>query len=96
MNVNLLHDRILVKRETTEKTSTGGIFIAESAAEKNHQGDVIAIGKGRITEDGQLIELTVKVGDKVMYHPQAGIEVRLEGDAYLVMKETDIFCIFEG
>lgn len=95
MNVNLLHDRVLVKRADAETTSAGGIVITDSAAEKNHQGDVIAVGKGRITEDGVVIALTVKAGDKVLYHPQAGIEVKLEGESYLVMKESEIFCILD-
>ena len=95
MNVNLLHDRVLVKRADAETTTASGLVITDSAAEKNHQGDVIAVGKGRITEDGNVIALTVQAGNKVLYHPQAGIEVRLEGEAYLVMKETDIFCILE-
>ncbi|MEY3465732.1 MAG: co-chaperone GroES [Gammaproteobacteria bacterium] len=96
MKIRPLHDRVIVKRLEEERTSPGGIVIPDSAAEKPSQGKVVAIGKGKILEDGSVRALDVKVGDKILFGKYSGTEVKVDGDDLLVMREEDIMAIIEG
>ena len=93
--VNVLHDRVMIKKIDAEETSTGGILLTHGNIEQTFEGEVIAVGKGRPVEGGAVIPLTVKVGDRVMYNPKAGISVKVKDEQYLVMKEEEIFAIME-
>lgn len=93
MKVRPLHDRILVRRMTEEEKTAGGIIIPESAKEKPQRGEVVATGKGRITEEGKTLPLDVKAGDKVLFGKYAGTELKLNGQEYLMMREEDILGI---
>ena len=90
MKIRPLHDRVVVKRIEEELKSAGGIVIPENAAEKPDQGEVIAVGKGKILEDGKVRPLDVKVGDRVLFGKYSGSTVKMEGTEYLVMREDDI------
>jgi chaperonin GroES len=85
-----LHDRVLVKRLDAENKSAGGIVIPDTAGEKPDQGEVVAIGKGKILEDGKVRPLDVKVGDRILFGKYSGQAVKVEGTEYLVMREDDI------
>jgi chaperonin GroES len=91
-----LHDRVIVKREEDERKSPGGIVIPESAAEKPSKGRVLAVGNGKILEDGKTRPLDVKVGDKVLFGKYSGTEVKVDGDDVLVMREEDILAIIDA
>jgi len=93
MNIRPLHDRVVVKRLEEERKSAGGIVIPENAAEKPDQGEVIAVGKGKILEDGKLRPLDVKAGDRILFGKYSGSTVKIEGTEYLVMREDDIMGI---
>ena len=93
MKIRPLHDRVIVKRLEEERVSAGGIVIPDSAAEKPVQGKVIAVGKGKILEDGNVRPLDVKVGDKILFGKYSGTEVKVEGTEYLVVREDDIFAV---
>ena len=93
MNLTPLHDRIIVKPAKAEETTKGGIIIPDTAKEKPMQGEVIAVGNGKIADDGKLIAMTLKVGDKVLYGKYAGTEVTVDNEEYLMMRETDVFAI---
>ena len=90
LNVRPLHDRILVKRMSEEEKTAGGIIIPDSAKEKPQQGEIIATGKGRVTEDGKSLPLEVKAGDKILFSKYAGTELKLDGKEYLMMREEDV------
>ncbi len=96
MKIRPLHDRVIVKRLEEDRTSPGGIVIPDSATEKPSQGKVIAIGKGKILEDGSVRPLDVKVGDKILFGKYSGTEVKVDGGDLLVMREEDIMAIIEG
>jgi len=96
MKIRPLHDRVIVKRLEEERTSPGGIVIPDSATEKPSQGKVVAIGKGKILEDGSVRALDVKVGDKILFGKYSGTEVKVDGDDLLVMREEDIMAVIEG
>lgn len=96
MKMRPLHDRVIVKRVEEERTTAAGIVIPDTAAEKPIQGEVIAVGNGKILENGEVRSLDVKVGDKVLFGKYAGNEVKLEGEELLVMREDDIMAIIEG
>jgi chaperonin GroES len=96
MKLKPLHDRVLVKRLEEEEKTKGGIIIPDNAKEKPIKGEVIAVGPGRLTDDGKRIEMSVKVGDKVMFSKYAGTEVKIEGEEYLIMREDDIVAIIEN
>ena len=96
MKIRPLHDRVIVKRLEEERTSPGGIVIPDSAAEKPSQGKIVAIGKGKILEDGSVRALDVKVGDKILFGKYSGTEVKVDGDYLLVMREEDIMAVIEG
>jgi chaperonin GroES len=96
MKIRPLHDRLIVRRMEEERTSAGGIVIPDSATEKPAQGEVVAAGKGKINENGDVHPLDVKVGDKVLFGKYAGTEVKVEGEELLVMREEDIMGVIEG
>lgn len=89
-----LHDRILVRRMAEEEKTAGGIIIPDTAKEKPQRGEVVAAGKGRITEDGKTLPLEVKVGDKVLFSKYSGTELKLEGTDYLMIREEDVLGVF--
>ena len=93
MKIRPLHDRVVVKRVEEERKSAGGIVIPDSAAEKPDQGEVIAVGNGKILEDGKVRPLDVKVGDRILFGKYSGSTVKMEGEEYLVMREDDIMGI---
>ena len=95
MNLRPMQDRIIVKRVDEEAKTAGGIFIPDTAKEKPQQGEVVAVGKGKKTEDGKVLPLDVKVGDKVLFGKYAGTEIKLEGQDYLIMREDDILGVVE-
>ena len=93
MNIRPLHDRVIVRRMDEEKTSPGGIVIPDSATEKPVKGEVLAIGKGKLLENGDVRPLDVKVGDKILFGKYSGTEVNVDGEDRLVMREDDITAI---
>lgn len=93
IGVRPLHDRILVKRMAEEEKTAGGLFIPDTAKEKPQRGQIVATGKGRVTEDGKVLPLEVKSGDKILFSKYAGTELKLEGNEYLMMREEDILGI---
>ena len=93
MNIRPLHDRVIVRRMDEEKTSPGGIVIPDSATEKPVKGEVLAIGKGKLLENGNVRPLDVKVGDKILFGKYSGTEVNVDGEDLLVMREDDITAI---
>ena len=95
MQLRPLQDRIIVKRVEEEAKTAGGIFIPETAKEKPQQGEVVAVGNGKKTEDGKVLPIDVKVGDKVLFGKYAGTEIKLDGQDYLIMREDDILGIVE-
>jgi chaperonin GroES len=95
MKLRPLHDRIVVKRLEEEEKTSGGIIIPDTAKEKPQQGKIIAVGKGRILEDGKVIPLVVKEGDRVLFSKYAGTDIKIDGEEHLIMREDDILAIFE-
>jgi chaperonin GroES len=95
MKIRPLNDRILVKRLEEEEKTKGGIIIPDSAKEKPMEGEVIAVGKGKKTDDGKLIKLEVKAGDKILFSKYAGNEVNIDGVEHIIMREDDILGIIE-
>lgn len=95
MKIRPLHDRVVVKRVEEETKSAGGIVLPGSAAEKPSQGEVLAVGPGRITENGDVRSLDVKVGDKVIFGQYAGSTVKIDGQELLIMAESEIFGVLE-
>ena len=93
LNVRPLHDRLLVRRTKEDDKTAGGIIIPDTAKEKPQKGEVIATGKGRVTEDGKVIPLEVAVGDKVLFSKYSGTELKLNGEEYLMMTEGDVLGI---
>ncbi|OFZ89212.1 MAG: co-chaperone GroES [Betaproteobacteria bacterium RBG_16_64_18] len=93
MKIRPLHDRVVVKRVEEERKTPGGIVIPDNAAEKPDQGEVIAVGNGKILEDGKVRPLDVKVGDRILFGKYSGSTVKMEGEEYLVMREDDIMGI---
>ncbi len=96
MNIRPLHDRLIVRRQEEETTSAGGIVIPDSATEKPIRGEIIAAGHGKITDDGNVRALDVKVGDKVLFGKYSGTEIKVEGEELLFMKEEDIMGVIEA
>ena len=95
MNIRPLHDRVIVKRVEEEKTSPGGIVIPDSATEKPIQGEVIAVGNGKLLDSGELRKLDLKKGDRGLFGKYSVTEVKVGGDEYLVMREDDIMGVIE-
>jgi chaperonin GroES len=95
MKIRPLHDRVIVKRLEEERKSAGGIVIPDTAAEKPDQGEVIAVGPGKRTEDGKLLPMAVKVGERVLFGKYSGTAVKMEGTEYLVMREEDLMGVID-
>jgi chaperonin GroES len=93
VKVRPLHDRILVRRMVEDEKTAGGIIIPDTAKEKPQKGEVVATGKGRVTEDGKTIPLEIKAGDKVLFGKYSGTELKLGGTEYLMMREEDVLGI---
>jgi len=96
MKIRPLHDRVIVKRLDEERKTSSGIVIPDTAAEKPDQGEVMSVGKGKLSGEGRLVPLDVKVGDRVLFGKYSGQAVMLKGDELLVMREEDILGIVEG
>ncbi len=96
MKIRPLHDRVIVKRLEEERTSAGGIIIPDTATEKPIQGKVVAVGKGKILDDGSVRALDLKVGDKILFGKYGGTEVKVDGEELLVMREEDVMAVIEG
>ena len=95
MKVRPLYDRILVKRVEGETKTAGGLFIPETAKEKPQQGVIVAVGQGKLQEDGSLRKLEVKAGDKILFAKYSGSEVKMDGDEHLILREDDILGVIE-
>jgi len=95
MKLRPLHDRVIVKRVEETRTSPGGIVIPDTAAEKPSRGEVIAVGKGKILDSGEVRPLAVKAGDEVLFGKYSGNEVKVDGEEVVVLREDDILAVFE-
>lgn len=95
MNIRPLHDRLVVRRKEEERTTAGGIVIPDSATEKPSTGEVIAVGKGKITDSGEVRALDVKLGDIVYFGKYSGTELKVDGEELLIMREDDIIAVVE-
>ena len=95
MKIRPLHDRILVKRVEEQEVRRGGIIIPDSAKEKPQEGKVVAVGNGKVTDDGKKIALDVKTGDRILFGKYAGNEVKIEDEEYVIMREEDVLAILE-
>jgi chaperonin GroES len=91
-----LHDRILVRRVAEEESTRGGIIIPDTAKDKPQQGEVIAVGKGKITEEGKVRPLDIKAGDQILFGKYSGSEIKLEDEEYLIMREDDVLGVLSG
>lgn len=95
MKIRPLQDRIIVKRVEEEEKTKGGIIIPDTAKEKPQEGEVKAVGPGKVTDEGKKIPMEVKVGDRVLFSKYAGTEIKLEGEEHLIMREDDILGVIE-
>ena len=95
MKIRPLHDRVVVKRLEEERKTASGIVIPDTAAEKPDTGEIIAVGNGKILEDGKVRPLDIKVGDRVLFSKYAGTEIKIEGEEHLMMREEDILGVIE-
>lgn len=95
MKVKPLHDRVIVKRVEEEAKTKGGIIIPDTAKEKPVEGVILAVGDGKVADDGKKIALEVKAGDKVLFGKYAGTEIQIDGEEHLIMREDDIIAIIE-
>jgi len=95
MKIRPLQDRVIVKRLEEEEKTKGGIIIPDTAKEKPQEGQVVAVGKGKLTDEGKIIPLDVKVGDKILFGKYSGTEIKIEGEEHLIMREDDILGIIE-
>ena len=93
MNIRPLHDRVVIRRMEEEKATAGGIIIPDSATEKPVRGEVVAVGEGKVSDSGQTVPMSVKVGDKVLFGKYAGTEVKIDGEEVLVMREDDVMAV---
>ena len=96
MNFRPLHDRILIKRIEEKETAKGGIIIPDSAKEKQQEGEVIAVGNGKKTEDGKIIPLDVKAGDRILFGKYSGTEIKVDNEDFLILKEEEVLGVVEG
>ncbi len=96
MKVRPLHDRILIKRIEEKETIKGGIIIPDSAKEKPQEGEVIAVGKGKKTEDGKVIPLDVQAGDRILFGKYSGTEIKIDDQEYLIVREDEVLGVLEG
>jgi len=95
MKIRPLHDRVIIKRIEEEETTKGGIIIPDTAKEKPSEGKVVAVGNGKLLDNGEVKALEVKKGDKVLFGKYAGTEIKIEGEEHLIMREDDIIAIVE-
>ncbi len=95
MKIRPLQDRILVKRIDEEEKTKGGIIIPDSAKEKPMEGKIVAVGKGKVLEDGKVLPLDVKVGDKILFAKYAGTDIKIEGEEHLIMREEEVLGVIE-
>src|SRR5690606_36477518 len=95
MSIKPLCDRVVVKRLASETTTRGGIVIPDKGAEKSTQGEVIAVGDGALLDNGQLRQLSVQVGDRIAFRQYAGTEIKMDGETWLIVKESDILAVVE-
>ena len=95
LKIRPLHDRVIIQRLDAETRAPGGIVIPDSAAEKPIRGKVVAVGKGKILENGNVRALDIKVGDHILFGKYSGTEVKVEGQEYLVMREEDVMAVIE-
>ena len=96
MKIRPLQDRVIVQRVDEEEKTKGGIIIPDTAKEKPQEGKVVAVGKGKVNDDGKITPLDVKAGDKILFGKYSGTEVKLSGEEYLIMREDDILGVIEG
>jgi chaperonin GroES len=96
MKIRPLQDRVIVKRIAEEEKTKGGIIIPDTAKEKPQEGKVIAVGKGKLNDDGKVVPLDVKVGDKILFGKYSGSEIKVNGEEHLIMREEDILGVIEG
>lgn len=96
LKIRPLHDRIIVKRLESEEKTKGGIIIPDSAKEKPQEGEILAIGNGKILEDGKVLPLDVKVGDKILFSKYSGTDIKIDGEEYLILKEDDVQAVVEA
>ncbi len=96
MNFRPLHDRILIKRIEEEETVKGGIIIPDSAKEKPQEGEVVAVGNGKKNEDGKVVPLDVKAGDRILFGKYSGSEIKMDDEEYLILKEEEVLGVVEG
>ncbi len=96
MNIRPLHDRVIVRRLEEERTSPGGIVIPDSATEKPQKGEIIAVGKGKVQDNGDVRPMDVKVGDSILFGKYSGTEVKVDGEEVLVMREDDVIAVIEA
>ncbi|PYM80553.1 MAG: co-chaperone GroES [Candidatus Rokuibacteriota bacterium] len=95
MKIRPLHDRMLVKRVAEQDTRRGGIIIPDTAKEKPQEGKVIAVGNGKVTDEGKKVALDVKAGDRILFGKYSGNEVKIEGEEYVIFREEDVLAILE-
>jgi len=96
MNIRPLHDRILIKRIEEKETIKGGIIIPDTAKEKPQEGEVVAVGKGKKTEEGKVIPLDVKAGDRILFGKYSGTEIKVEDQEYLILREEEVLGVIES
>ena len=96
MNIRPLQDRIIVKRIQEEEKTAGGIIIPDTAKEKPQEGKVVAVGKGKVGDDGKVIALDIKKGDRILFGKYAGSEIKIDGTEYLIMREEDVLGVVEA
>jgi len=96
MNIRPLYDRIVVKRIEEQEVRQGSIIIPDTAKEKPQEGEVVAVGQGKRLEDGKIVPLDVKAGDRILFGKYSGSEIRIEGEEYVIMREDEVLGILEG
>ncbi|HLJ50450.1 MAG TPA: co-chaperone GroES [Bryobacteraceae bacterium] len=96
MNIRPLYDRVVVRRLEDKETMQGGLYIPDSAKEKPQEGEVVAVGKGKRMEDGKVVALDVKVGDRILFGKYSGSDIKLDGEELLIMREDEVLGILEG
>ena len=95
MDIRPLHDKVLVKRVQTDNKTKGGIIIPDTAQEKPQEGKIVAVGNGRILQDGKVVSLDVKKGDKILFGKYGGNEIKVDGEDYLILEESEILAVLE-
>lgn len=96
MDIRPLHDRVVVKRIEDTETMRGGLYIPDSAKEKPQEGEVVAVGKGKRTDDGKLLALDVQVGDRILFGKYSGSDIKIDGNEYLIMREDEILGVLDN